>query len=186
MRSPFGVANVADPTEIRTLSQPGNNPQLPAGVAVRSRCNAKEGGLKMIKPELIHYVRTMIRGDYAANESVGARLDAEGWDGFPRFLAALFFVAVDRRFGETADRLGVIKFVADLRVQYDGGPEIRAEDAESLILATIDPSLDYAISQEMIGRIQAATVQRILTDEALADAELEALLADAGRLTSRS
>ncbi|MEU8258849.1 hypothetical protein AB0C06_31820 [Micromonospora inaquosa] len=139
----------------------------------------------MIKPDLIDYVRTMIQGDYAANESVGARLDAEGWDGFPRFLAALFFVAVDRRFGETADRAGVIRFVADLRAQYDGGPEIGAEDAESLILSTIDPSLDYAISQEMIGRIQAATVQKIFTDEALADAELEALLTEAAQLASR-
>ncbi|RQX04142.1 hypothetical protein [Micromonospora inaquosa] len=140
----------------------------------------------MIKPDLIDYVRTMIQGDYAANESVGARLDAEGWDGFPRFLAALFFVAVDRRFGETADRAGVIRFVADLRAQYDGGPEIGAEDAESLILSTIDPSLDYAISQEMIGRIQAATVQKIFTDEALADAELEALLTEAAQLASRN
>ncbi len=74
---------------------------------------------------------------------------------------------------------------ADLRAQYDGGPEIGAEDAESLILSTIDPSLDYAISQEIIGRIQAATVQKIFTDEALADAELEALLTEAAQLASR-
>ncbi|MEV1107384.1 hypothetical protein AB0I95_01890 [Micromonospora sp. NPDC049751] len=139
----------------------------------------------MIKADLIEYVRTMIRSDYAANESVGARLDAEGWDGFPRFLAALFFVAVDRRFGETADRVGVIKFVAELRAQYEGGPEIRADDAESLILATIDPSLDYTVSPEMIGRIQAATVQKILTEEGLVDSELEALLSEAADLASR-
>ncbi|WP_422737171.1 hypothetical protein ACN263_27685 [Micromonospora sp. WMMD729] len=139
----------------------------------------------MIKPDLIEYVRTMIRSDYAANESIGARLDAEGWDGFPRFLAALFFVAVDRRFGETADRVGVIKFVADLRAQYEGGPEIRADDVESLILATIDPSLDYAVSPEMVGRIQAATVQKIFTDETLTDIELEALLAEAAQFASR-
>ncbi|MEU4551471.1 hypothetical protein EV382_4677 [Micromonospora violae] len=140
----------------------------------------------MINPDMPEYVRTMVRGDYAASVAVEARLDAAGWDGFPRFLAALFFVAVDRRFGETADRPGVIKFVADLRAQYDGGPEIRADDAESLILSTIDPSLDYSISQEMIGRIQAATVQKVFTDEALADAELEALLAEAAQLASRN
>ncbi|MEU0549539.1 hypothetical protein [Micromonospora sp. NPDC005979] len=139
----------------------------------------------MIKSDLIEYVRTMIRSDYAANESVGARLDAEGWDGFPRFLAALFFVAVDRRFGETADRAGVIKFVAELRAQYEGGPEIRADDAESLILATIDPSLDYTVSPEMIGRIQAATVQKIFTEEGLADPALDALLSEAADLASR-
>ncbi|MGC5378746.1 hypothetical protein ACPXB1_09780 [Micromonospora sp. DT68] len=54
-----------------------------------------------------------------------------------------------------------------------------------MILSTIDPSLDYAISQEMIGRIQAATVQKVFTDEALADAELEALLTEAAQLASR-
>ncbi|MEU7927207.1 hypothetical protein [Micromonospora sp. NPDC049801] len=139
----------------------------------------------MIKSDLIEYVRTMIRSDYAANESVGARLDAEGWDGFPRFLAALFFVAVDRRFGETADRVGVIKFVAELRAQYEGGPEIRADDAESLILATIDPSLDYTVSPEMIGRIQAATVQKIFTEEGLVDSALDTLLSEAADLASR-
>ncbi|MFI5926086.1 hypothetical protein ACIA3K_08850 [Micromonospora sp. NPDC051543] len=139
----------------------------------------------MIKSDLIEYVRTMIRSDYAANESVGARLDAEGWDGFPRFLAALFFVAVDRRFGETADRVGVIKFVAELRAQYEGGPEIRADDAESLILATIDPSLDYTVSPEMIGRIQAATVQKIFTEEGLVDSALDTLLLEAAHLASR-
>ncbi|GIJ78304.1 hypothetical protein SAMN05443287_101103 [Micromonospora phaseoli] len=78
----------------------------------------------------------MVRGDHAANDAVEARLDAEGWDGLPRFLAAVFFLAVDRRFGETAGRPEVIAFVGELPAGLaDGGPEINAEAAEQLIMS---------------------------------------------------
>ncbi|MEU8182189.1 hypothetical protein AB0B85_16165 [Micromonospora sp. NPDC049044] len=141
----------------------------------------------MIRPELPEYIRTMVRGDHAANDAVEARLDVEGWDGLPRFLAAVFFLAVDRRFGETTGRAEVITFVGGLRAGLaDGGPEIDAEAAETLIMSIIDPSIDYSISQEMIGRIQAATVQKILTEENLTDNELDAMLAEAVRIASRA
>ena len=65
------------------------------------------------------------------------------------------------------------------------GREINAEAAEQLIMSIIDPSLDYSISQGMIGRIQAATVQKVLTEENLSDADLDALLAEAVSLSSR-
>ncbi|WP_243706488.1 MULTISPECIES: hypothetical protein [unclassified Micromonospora] len=141
----------------------------------------------MINPDLLDYVRTMIRGDYAANDVVEARLDADGWDGFPRFLAALFFVAVDRRFGTAAGPPEVIKFVGDLRAGLgEDSPDIQPDAAERLILSIIDPSVDYSISQDMIGRIQAATIQKILTEEDFSDAELDALLAEAAELAQRA
>lgn len=140
----------------------------------------------MINPDLTEYVRTLVRGDYVANDEIEARLDANGWEGFPRFLAALFFVAVDRRFGESGDRSDVIKFVGELRAQLaDGGPHIQPEAAEELIFSIIDPSADYDLTQAMIGRVQAATVQKVLTDADLADAELDAVLAEAVALASR-
>ncbi|GGM37507.1 hypothetical protein GCM10011608_22640 [Micromonospora sonchi] len=140
----------------------------------------------MINPGLPTYIRTLVRGDHAANDVVEAKLDAEGWDGLPRYLASVFFLAVDRRFGETAGRAEIITFVGELRAGLaDGGPEINAEAAEQLIMSIIDPSLDYSTSQEMIGRIQAVTVQKILTEENLSDADLDALLAEAVSLSSR-
>ncbi|MEV0215378.1 hypothetical protein [Micromonospora sp. NPDC050695] len=140
----------------------------------------------MINPDLPEYVRTMVQGDYAASVAVEARLDAAGWDGFPRFLAALFFLAVDRRFGAAARPGEVIMFVAELRASLsEGGPVIDVEAAEALILTTIDPSADYSASQEMIGRIQAATIQKVLTDDDLTDAELDALLAEAVEFAQR-
>jgi hypothetical protein len=139
-----------------------------------------------IKPELPAYFRTLVRGDNATNDQIEAKLDAEGWDGFPRFLAALFFVAVDRRFGEDATRADVIKFVADMRAGLgDDGPEVNAEAAENLIFSIIDPSVDYDIHPQMIGRIQAATVNKVLAEGDLTDQELDAVLSEAVELASR-
>ena len=139
-----------------------------------------------IRLELPAYIRTLIRGNHEEHDRIQAQLDAEGWDGFPRFLASLFFLAVERRFGESPAPTKVIKFVADLRADLvNGGPEINAEDAEALITATIDPEVEYDIDPSMIGKIQAATVYKILTDENIGDEELEAFLAEASELANR-
>lgn len=140
-----------------------------------------------IKPELPMYIRTLVRGDNEAHDRIQAQLDSEGWDGFPRYLASLFFLAVDRRFGDNATPADVIKFVADLRAGLaDGGPDINAEDAEALIRANIDPEADYDIDPTMIGKIQAAVVYKVLTDEPISDEDLNAILAEAAELAARS
>ncbi|MFY1690813.1 hypothetical protein [Plantactinospora sp. WMMB782] len=140
-----------------------------------------------IKPELPAYIRALVRGDNEAHDRIQAQLDSEGWDGFPRFLASLCFLAVDRRFGDDATSADVIKFVADLRAGLaDGGPEINAEDAEALIRANIDPEADYDIAPSMIGKIQAAVVYKVLTDEHITDEDLDAVLIEAAQLATRS
>ncbi|MEN3612320.1 hypothetical protein AAH979_22560 [Plantactinospora sp. ZYX-F-223] len=140
-----------------------------------------------IKPELPAYIRTLIQGDNDAHDRIQAQLDSEGWDGFARFLASLFFLAVERRFGEDATSADIIKFVADLRAgMTDGGPEINAEDAEALIRANIDPEADYDVDPSMIGKVQAAVVYKVLTDERITDEDLDAVLTEAAQLASRS
>jgi len=139
-----------------------------------------------IRPELPEYIRTLVRGEHEANDQLEAQLDGTGWEGFPRFLAALFFISVDRRFGEVGTPADVIKFVAGLRTDLsNGGPEIDAEAAETLIISIIDPSINYAIEQNMIGKIQAATIYKVLTEEDLSDSDLDAILAEAVQLASR-
>lgn len=104
----------------------------------------------------------------------------------PRFLASLFFLAVDRRFRENYSPAEVIKFVADLRADLaNGGPNISAEDAEALIRANLDPELDYDIEPSMIGKIQATVVYKVLTDASITDEQLDALLAEAAELAGR-
>lgn len=137
--------------------------------------------------DLVEYVRTLVRGDTAAHDRIETRLDAAGWEGLPRFMNALFFVMVSHRFKPTDNDAEVIRFVADLRADLsDGGPELDTEGAETLIKSIIDPSIDYTIEQEMIGRIQAATIHKILTEADLTDSELDAFLSEAVQLARQS
>lgn len=142
--------------------------------------------MTQVKPELKKYFLTLVQMDREENDRVAAELDASGWDGFPRLLAALFFVAVERKFDEGASSEEIIRFVAELRATLsDGGPSFKAEDAEQLIRANLDPALDIDVEPEMIGRIQAAAVYRILADEKLPEAQLGALIDDAFALATR-
>jgi hypothetical protein len=139
-----------------------------------------------MRPELTEYFRTLLRGDHEANDRIEAKLHASGWEGFPRLLAALFFLAVDRRFGRNAEAAELIKFVAELRADLShGGPEIDPTSAELLIRSILDPSVDYTIGQEMIGKTQAATVYKVFTEESLTEDALDALLAEAVQLADQ-
>ena len=133
-----------------------------------------------MNPELPNYVRTLVRGERELNDQIEERLDRDGWDGLPRFLASLFFAAVDRRFGENALPGEIIRFVAALREDLSyGGPDIDPVGAEALIKSVLDPTVDYDLGQEMIGRIQLATSYKILSEGDLSDAELDEILAEA-------
>ncbi|MFY1635845.1 hypothetical protein ACN27F_21640 [Solwaraspora sp. WMMB335] len=126
------------------------------------------------------YIRTLVRNQHDLNDEIEARLDRDGWDGFPRFLAALFFIAVDRRFGESALPAEIIRFVAALREDLShGGPDIDPVGAEALIKSALDPAADYNLSQEVIGKIQVAASYKILSEGDLSDAELDEVLAEA-------
>ncbi len=89
----------------------------------------------MTNPGLPTYIRTMVRGDHAANDAVDAKLDAEGWDGLSRYLPAVFFLALDRRLGETAGRAEVITFVGELRAGLADN-ELDGLLAEAVILSS--------------------------------------------------
>jgi phage FluMu protein gp41 len=137
---------------------------------------------------LVEYIRTLVRDDVAANDEIEAQLDREGWgDDFPRFSTVLFFLAVNLRFGNELDRARIIQFVAELRISTsNGGPEIDASAAESLIAAAIDQTLDYNISQEMIGRIQGATIYKALKEANLTDQDLTSLIQEATEITDNA
>lgn len=101
-------------------------------------------------------------------------------------MTASSFLVVEHRFGAHAEAAELIRFVAELRADLSrGGPEIDPTSAEQLIRSILDPSVDYTIDQAMIGKIQAATVYKVLTEEKLADKDLDALLVEAGRIAER-
>jgi hypothetical protein len=94
----------------------------------------------MNSPEMVEYIRTMVRGDHEANDRIEARLDEIGWDGFPALLGAVFYFAVNQRFNERTSPGEIMRFVADMRAAAPAGtPEIDANAAETLIRAAVDP-----------------------------------------------
>ncbi|MFF0719428.1 hypothetical protein [Micromonospora sp. NPDC003816] len=140
----------------------------------------------MSSPEMVDYIRTMIRGDHEANDRVEARLDEIGWDGFPTLLGAVFYFAVNRRFDEQTSTGEIVRFVADMRAGTPPGtPEIDANAAETLIRAAVNPDVETAIDPQMAGRIQGLVILRILGDGAIGDDDLDELLAEAAALASR-
>ncbi|MDG4829159.1 hypothetical protein O7627_07545 [Solwaraspora sp. WMMD1047] len=62
-----------------------------------------------VEVDLIEFVRTLVRDEYEANDHYERKLDDDGWAGWPPYLSALFFLAVDRRFAGVYDEPQVIR-----------------------------------------------------------------------------
>ncbi|MET8256926.1 hypothetical protein [Micromonospora sp. NPDC005205] len=140
----------------------------------------------MSSPEMVDYIRTMIRGDHEANDRIEARLDELGWDNFPTLLGAVFYFAVNRRFDERTTPGEIMRFVAEMRASTPAGtPEIDANAAERLIRAAMDPDMETNIDPQMAGRVQGLVILQILGDGATSDEDLDALLVEAADLASR-
>lgn len=133
-----------------------------------------------VKPEVVEYVRTMVKGEHEANDRIEAQLDAQGWTGYGTFLNAVFFYAIDRRFAGIRNDNAIIKFVAEMRTSIeDGGSEIDAATAEAVVTSVLDSSVTFTASPEMLGKIQALATYKALTEENLSDVELDELLSEA-------
>lgn len=134
----------------------------------------------MIKSDVVEFARTLLRGDFEENDRYERKLDEEGWDGWPSLLSAIFFLAVDKRFGGRRDDAAIIHFVADLRAEVgDDGPVIEAAAAEALIRAVLDSSVEFSVDPAAMGTIQTLVVNKILAAENITDDELDGLLAKA-------
>jgi hypothetical protein len=141
------------------------------------------------KSDLVQLVRTLVRGDFEANDRYEQKLDEAGWEGFPRFLSAVFFLAVGRRFARDADIAEIIRFVADIRAKT-GACSVDPVAAETLIWAAldlnvavnIDENVAVNIDDELAGTVQLMVVHQILADENLSDEDLDGFLREAVRL----
>lgn len=140
--------------------------------------------MTMIKSDVVEFARTLIRGDFEANDRYEHKLDTEGWDGWPSFLSALFFLAVERRFQGGYDEAQVIKFVAELRAEATDGAPIDPASTELLIRAVFDPSVQPDIAPATMGHIQTLVAYAILSREALSDAQLDDLLNEAQEIVN--
>ncbi|WP_326561268.1 hypothetical protein [Micromonospora sp. NBC_01796] len=129
-----------------------------------------------IKPEMVDYIRTMVKGDHEANDRIEAELDAEGWDNFSTLLGAVFYYAVHRRLNAKATAGEIILFVAEMRAAAPSGSQIDPTAAEELVRAALDPSIDISLEPQMVGRTQGLAILHILSSPDVTNQELETLL----------
>jgi hypothetical protein len=143
--------------------------------------------MRTIKPELVEYIRTMIKGDYEANDKIESKLDVEGWEGMAPLMGATFFHLVDRYFGGELNDKKIIELVAAMRAdQRAASHGIKAEGAETLIRAALDESVSIDIEPEAVGKIQALAVMKIAEAQPLSESELDALLTESVAMARRA
>jgi hypothetical protein len=148
--------------------------------------SGEKGDLMNISADMVDYIRTMVSGEHEANDAIEARLDEDGWGDFATLLGAVFFLAVDRRFGEGADRGVVMKFVSKMRSEIPVDPSyIDANSAESLIMAALDPAVGHDVEPEMKGRIQGAVISYVLGAPDMTNENREAVYAEAMQMAAR-
>ncbi|GAB2934032.1 hypothetical protein GCM10027280_22370 [Micromonospora polyrhachis] len=135
-----------------------------------------------ISPDVVEYVRTLVRDDHEANDQIEVRFGDGKWgEAVASFMSAVFFYAMDLRFQGKCDDRSILAFVAELRSQ---NPEFEMDPkvAERVIAATLDDGLELAVTPEALGAIQTLAAYKALSEANLSDAELDALLHDAARL----
>lgn len=131
------------------------------------------------------FIRTLVLGEYDANDQYEQKLDEQGWIGFPRFLATAFFLAVGRRFKTGDNHAEVVRFVADLRATSPDAAAILDPQATELVIrAVLDPDVAFDLDQTTLGKVQTMVVHKILTEEHLSADELDEFLGEAEGLAA--
>jgi hypothetical protein len=138
------------------------------------------------RSDAAEFVRTLVTGDTDGNRRYERRLEEHGWVGFPQFLSAIFFLAVERRFKASTDRAEVVRFVADLRADASDTLPVDPVSIETLIGAVLDPTVEFNVSQENIGKIQMFVAHKALQEANLSESEFDAILAEADSIAERN
>jgi len=130
--------------------------------------------------------RAMLALDSDEYERVTARLDqGNAWDGFNVLLAAAFYEAVRRRFGDGYTLADIIHLVAGVRVrlQEDGeGDELDPKVAEQLVLAVLGNGSAEGLDEEAKAVAQITLLTTLVLDEDLDDAGLDEFLKEARKI----
>ncbi|MDG4762972.1 hypothetical protein O7632_02425 [Solwaraspora sp. WMMD406] len=119
-------------------------------------------------------IRAMARGDWGTADRLLAEIGDKGLREGPQTITAAFFVAAQRRFGETPDLQQVATFVATTRQRYADGHELPALAMEGMIRAALgEPDLIDDIDAETAFSMQIAVLGTLLQDREWTEAELE-------------
>ena len=129
-------------------------------------------------------LRAMLGNDFDQHEYLSGKLDRfNGWGDYPALVAAAFFEAAHRRFGEGYEKGDIVQFVAAARARFDPtGDQLDPVVAENLILSALkDEPLD-GLNEGTVAQLQVVLLGALIADENLDDAGLDEFMADAREL----
>jgi hypothetical protein len=119
-------------------------------------------------------IRAMARGDWGTADRLLAEIGDKGLREGPQTITAAFFVAVQRRFGETADLQQIATFVATTRQRYADGHELPALAMEGMIRGALgEADLLDDIAPDVAFSAQIVILGTLLQDEQWTETELE-------------
>jgi hypothetical protein len=137
-----------------------------------------------ITDEHLATLRAMLIGEF---DEYGRLLDhmdrTNTGEGFNVLVAAAFYVAVNRRFGQGYTIADIIQFVAGERVRVDDREfDIDPRVAERLMLAVLGNGSAHDLDERAKGLAQIALLTALVDDENLDDAGLGAFMAEARKV----
>jgi hypothetical protein len=141
----------------------------------------------LISDEKVTSLRAFLAND--PDDDMGlARLRVESGDvdGYGELLYAAFVMAVQRRFAPTWTVPEVIQFVATVRADLlQDGIDIDPRTAETLIRRALGNGIASRLEERVSVQAQIFLLGRLIDDEELDGAELDAFLAEARSLANR-
>lgn len=129
-------------------------------------------------------LRAALTGDSDGYRRLRGSLDPATIGGYHILVAAAFFGAASRKFGEGGTKTDVVEFVGKIRAQYDLADEIDPRIAERLILATFTDEQISDIPDQAKADHYITLLIATIKDAQLSEAELDALLETSRRLAN--
>jgi len=130
--------------------------------------------------------RAAVREDSETVDRLSEEIGQDNWSAVAGRIAAVFGLAVHRKFGSESDVRAITEFVADTRADIDEGEDIRPLEAEALIRAALgETELAEGIPPDVAVPTQVVLAIKILRDEHLSGKDVNELLGEAESLAQR-
>jgi hypothetical protein len=134
--------------------------------------------------EIMDLFRAAVRDDDAEVDRLSHSLVARDWASAAGQIAAVFGLAVRRRFSPEGDPRSVPTFVSEARAEV-GGDAIRPMEAEALVRAALGEAEPADIPREIAIPTEIVLAVKILREEHLSPGDMDAFLAEADALARR-
>lgn len=140
----------------------------------------------MASSDIMDLFRAAVREDSEAVDRLSEQIGERNWPAVAGRIAAVFGLAVNRRFSPDSDVRDIASFVAEARTELAEGDDIPPLESEALVRAALGESeLAENIPQDVAVPAQIVLAVKILRDEHLSGGEVDKLLAEADALAER-